>query len=117
LAKSYEEQQQTYIQIIAMLKKQEEVMADLVAQDKVLEAQDIVLEEQTKLLKGGDDIFKESVMPIQSIPDLTAGCFQSHLIFIGTALIRNYPLRTPGLSSLPRTTKPRRPRSTRFVSM
>jgi hypothetical protein len=53
LAKSYEEQQQTYIQIIAMLKKQEEVMADLVAQDKVLEAQDIVLEEQTKLLKEG----------------------------------------------------------------
>jgi hypothetical protein len=32
LAKSYEEQQQTYIQIIAMLKKQEEVMVDLVAQ-------------------------------------------------------------------------------------
>ena len=51
LAKSYEEQQQTYIKIITMLERQEEMMADLIKQDKVLEAQDIVLEEQTQLLK------------------------------------------------------------------
>jgi hypothetical protein len=53
LAKSYEEQQQTYNQIIALLKKQEEMMTDMMKQDKVLEAQDIVLEEQTKILKEG----------------------------------------------------------------
>ena len=52
LAKSYEEQQQTYIKIITMLERQEEMMADLIKQDKVLEAQDIVLEEQTQLLKS-----------------------------------------------------------------
>ena len=51
LAKSYEEQQRTYSQVIAMLKKQEEMMADMLKQDSVLEAQDIVLAEQTKILK------------------------------------------------------------------
>ena len=51
LTKSYEEQQRTYSQVIAMLKKQEEMMADMLKQDSVLEAQDIVLAEQTKILK------------------------------------------------------------------
>jgi hypothetical protein len=51
LAKSYEEQQQTYCQVIAMLKKQEEMMADMLKQDVVLKAQDIVLAEQTGMLK------------------------------------------------------------------
>lgn len=52
LAKSYEEQQQTYAQVIAMLKKQEEMMADMLKQDRVLEAQDAVLAEQTRLLQN-----------------------------------------------------------------
>ena len=51
LAKSYEEQQQTYNQVIAMLKKQEDMMADMLRQDRVLDAQDIVLAEQTSMLK------------------------------------------------------------------
>jgi len=51
LAKSYEEQQRTYNQVIAMLKKQEEMMTALLQQDKVLEAQNIVLAEQTEILK------------------------------------------------------------------
>jgi len=58
LAKSYEEQQQTYTEVIAMLKKQEEMMCDLLKQDKVLEAQDTVLAEQTKMLKEGASSFK-----------------------------------------------------------
>jgi hypothetical protein len=52
LAKSYEEQQKTYNQVISMLKKQEEIMADLLKQDKVLKEQDIVLAEQTDMLKA-----------------------------------------------------------------
>ena len=52
LAKSYDEQQRTYSQVIAMLKKQEEMMADMLKQDSVLEAQDIVLAEQTEILKA-----------------------------------------------------------------
>ena len=51
LAKSYEEQQQTYEQVIAMLKRQEEMMAELLKQDRVLEAQDMVLAAQTEMLK------------------------------------------------------------------
>ncbi len=51
LAKSYEEQQRTYSQIITMLEKQEEMMVDLLKQDRVLEAQDVVLAEQTKMLE------------------------------------------------------------------
>ena len=39
LAKSYEEQQLTYSQVIAMLKKQEEMMTALLQQDKVLALQ------------------------------------------------------------------------------
>ncbi|GEM_PF-2114717 len=35
-----------------MLKKQEEMMADMLKQDSVLEAQDIVLAEQTEILKA-----------------------------------------------------------------
>jgi hypothetical protein len=51
LARSYEEQQQTYRQVIAMLQKQEEMMADMLKQDRVLEAQDLVLAQQTAMLK------------------------------------------------------------------
>ena len=51
LAKSYEEQQRTYTQVIEMLKKQEEMMADMLKQDDVLEAQDVVLAQQTAILK------------------------------------------------------------------
>ena len=51
LAQSYEEQQQTYEKVIAMLKRQEEMMEDLLKQDGALEAQDAVLAEQTDLLK------------------------------------------------------------------
>jgi hypothetical protein len=51
LANSYEQQQQTYCQVIAMLQKQEEMMADMLKQDRVLEAQDLVLAQQTAMLK------------------------------------------------------------------
>jgi len=51
LAKSYEEQQQTYERVIAMLKRQEDMMAELLKQDSVLEAQDTVLATQTEMLK------------------------------------------------------------------
>ena len=51
LAQSYEEQQRTYEKVIAMLKRQEEMMEDLLKQDGALEAQDAVLAEQTDLLK------------------------------------------------------------------
>ena len=51
LAVSYEEQQKTYQEVIAMLKKQEEMMRDMLKQDTVLEAQDAVLAEQTAMLK------------------------------------------------------------------
>ncbi len=51
LARSYEEQQRTYEQILAMLNRQQEMMADMLKQDTVLAAQDVVLAEQTGLLK------------------------------------------------------------------
>jgi non-ribosomal peptide synthetase component E (peptide arylation enzyme) len=51
LAKSYEEQQRTYSQVIALLKKQEEMMTGMLKQDKVLEAQDVVLADQTEMLR------------------------------------------------------------------
>lgn len=51
LAESYEGQQRTYAQVIAMLQRQEEMMKDLVNQDKVLAAQDLVLSRQTTLLE------------------------------------------------------------------
>ena len=51
LAKSYEEQQQTYERVIAMLKRQEDMMVELLKQDSVLEAQDTVLATQTEMLK------------------------------------------------------------------
>ena len=51
LANFYEDQQETYNQVIAMLKRQEEMMADLLKQDSVLEAQNTVLAEQTIILK------------------------------------------------------------------
>ena len=60
LAKSYEEQQRTYNQVIAMLKKQEEMMTALLQQDKVLEAQNIVLAEQTEVLAEQTEILKKS---------------------------------------------------------
>lgn len=52
LAKSYEEQQKTYNQVITMLKRQEEIMSGLLKQDKVLKEQDVVLAEQTDMLKA-----------------------------------------------------------------
>ncbi len=51
LARSYDEQQRTYSQIIAMLKRQEDMMTEMLKQDSVLAAQDVVLAEQTSLLK------------------------------------------------------------------
>jgi len=51
LAKSYDEQQQTYNQILTLLKKQEEMMCDMLNQDGELKAQDMVLAEQTEMLK------------------------------------------------------------------
>jgi hypothetical protein len=59
LAKSYEEQQRTYNQVIAMLTKQEEMMTALLQQDKVLEAQNIVLAEQTEVLAEQTEILKK----------------------------------------------------------
>ena len=59
LAESYEEQKETYKEVITMLKKQEDMMSDMLKQDKVLESQDRVLEaqdavlaEQTKMLRA-----------------------------------------------------------------
>ena len=51
LTKSYEEQQQTYERVLAMLKRQEDMMAELLKQDHILEAQDTVLAVQTEMLK------------------------------------------------------------------
>jgi hypothetical protein len=51
LSKSYEEQQQTYNKIIIMMEKQEEMMIKILEQDKVLDSQDIILAEQTEMLK------------------------------------------------------------------
>jgi len=51
LAKSYEEQKQTYSQVIAMLKQQEEIIKGMLVQDNMLKAQDVVLAEQTQILK------------------------------------------------------------------
>ena len=53
LAKSYAEQQHTYSQVIMMLTRQEEMMAAMLRQDKTLEAQDVVLAEQTEILRKG----------------------------------------------------------------
>jgi len=50
LARSYAEQQQTYEQILCLLRKQEDIMTDMLKQDRVLEAQDVVLANQTRLL-------------------------------------------------------------------
>ena len=51
LAKSYEEQLDTYRQVMAMLGTQSDMMADMLRQDRTLEAQNIVLAEQTSLMK------------------------------------------------------------------
>ena len=51
LAKSYEEQKETYKQVIAMLARQEDIMKYLLKHDKILEAQDLVLAEKTTILK------------------------------------------------------------------
>ena len=56
LAKSYEEQQLIYGQVLAMLKKQEDIMAAMLQQDEILKAQDTVLAEQTDILKKGSTI-------------------------------------------------------------
>jgi hypothetical protein len=60
LAKSYAEQQKTYKEIIAMLKKQEEVMQGMMQQDRVLQKQDKVLAEQTRMLKAEMPVAKKS---------------------------------------------------------
>jgi len=56
LAKSYEEQQRVYKQLMVMLKRQEEMMADLVRQDSVLAEQTEILkrEENVLLHREGD---------------------------------------------------------------
>lgn len=51
LAQSYEGQQRTYERVIAMLQQQEDMMMELLKQDRVLEAQDQVLAAQTEMLK------------------------------------------------------------------
>ena len=56
LAKSYDEQQRTYSQVIAMLKRQEEMMTAMLRQDKVLEAQSTVLAEQTEVLEEQTEV-------------------------------------------------------------
>jgi len=60
LAKSYEEQQQTYERVITMLKRQEDMMVELLKQDSVLEAQDTVLATQTEMLKEEMFYFENS---------------------------------------------------------
>jgi len=52
LARSYEEQKQTYEQVLALLKRQEDVIAAMLRQDRLLQAQDVVLAEQTTMLKA-----------------------------------------------------------------
>jgi len=56
LGKSYEEQQQIYGQILALLKKQEDMMAAMLKQDEILKAQDTVLAEQTEILRKGPTV-------------------------------------------------------------
>jgi hypothetical protein len=51
LAEAYAEQQQVYTEVLALLKKQEEMMQDMLRQDAVLKAQDAVLAEQTAIIK------------------------------------------------------------------
>jgi len=68
LAKSYEEQQRTYKQVIAMLTKQEEMMTAMLQQDKVLEAQNIVLAEQTEVLAEQTEILKTPKRNTHSVP-------------------------------------------------
>ncbi len=51
LARAYEEQKETYARVLAMLVKQEQMMANLEKQDEVLRGQDEVLAEQTELLR------------------------------------------------------------------
>lgn len=62
LAKSYDEQQQTYQKVIAMLKKQEEMMCDMLHQDDLLKAQDVVLAEQSSVLAEQTVMIKEEVL-------------------------------------------------------
>lgn len=52
LEASYEEQQRTYSRLIELLQRQEEIMADMGKQDRILDAQDAVLAEQTNLIKS-----------------------------------------------------------------
>ncbi len=52
LAQSYEEQKRTYEQVLALLQRQEDVIAAMLRQDRLLEAQDVVLAEQTAMLKA-----------------------------------------------------------------
>ena len=59
LAKSYEEQNKTYSQVIAMLQKQEEMMTAMLQQDKVLEAQSVVLAEQNEVLEEQTQVLAE----------------------------------------------------------
>jgi len=59
LAESYKEQQQTYEQILCLLRKQEEMMADMLKQDRVLEAQDVVLANQSRLLSEEVEIINQ----------------------------------------------------------
>jgi len=65
LAKSHEEQQQTYQEVITMLKKQEEMMCDMLKQDVALKAQDAVLKAQDGVLAEQTEMLKEEVQYIE----------------------------------------------------
>ena len=51
LEQSYHEQLIIYKQVVKSLKRQEEIMQEMIKQDEILKNQDAVLEEQTDLLK------------------------------------------------------------------
>ncbi len=51
LAQAYEEQRKTHTQVLKLFARQEELMAGMAKQDEALKAQDVVLAEQTDILK------------------------------------------------------------------
>ena len=59
LSQSYDEQKKIYHELLAMLKRQEEIMQGLLKQDQVLNQQNIVLAEQTQLLKTELELLKK----------------------------------------------------------
>jgi len=65
LAKSYQEQQETYQEVIAMLKKQEEMMCDMLKQDVALKAQDVVLKAQDGVLAEQTTLLKQELQYVE----------------------------------------------------